>query len=540
MDQMGGTSEFTGVEAPGTETAGSPRSGLSANGTANRLDQGASRRWRTVWRVHFYAGVFALPILILLSLTGLVILYTEPIQNAMQGDLRTVVVGDERVPLEEQRATVVEAFPGLTVGGVIPPKADDRSTLFSMQGSEGPVREVFVNPYTGKILGSHTQGSDLVGLANRLHGTLNNDSLTVKLPSLSGIFGDRPAFADYPVGELIVEVFACWGLVLAATGIFLWWPRKAGTGKPMFFPRLARLKKGGRARWRDLHALGGIAFAGILVFFVTSGLPWSSYWGEDWTFASSKVTPAAQFDLPVSAVARTGDLDRFDKPIEWAVRDVPVPASGTGGAHHGEDRRSGNRAATSNDDLDENTRPATMSLDQIARVARAERMQPGYTITLPVDSSDDGVYGSYVLADPWPARLHTSKTVYLDQFSGATLARTGPYDNGALAQATSFGVQNHMGTQYGLATRIVMTGGALLLLWMAFTAMVMWWKRRPKGTAGFPRRSADASLPRGLKWSTATIGIVYPLWAISALLVFAIDRFAIRRIRPLRAIFGMR
>ena len=40
-----------------------------------------------------------------------------------------------------------------------------------------------VDPYSAKVLGAATMGGGTVGLANRLHGTLNNESLTVPLLS---------------------------------------------------------------------------------------------------------------------------------------------------------------------------------------------------------------------------------------------------------------------------------------------------------------------------------------------------------------------
>jgi len=104
---------------------------------------------------------------------------------------------------------------------------------------------VYVDPYTGKVLGDQDPGAGIVGLSNRLHGFLNNDSLTVPMPTLGGVFGDEPTFTDMAVGDMALEVFACWGLVLAITGIYLWWPRKKGTGKALFVPRL---NKTGRAR----------------------------------------------------------------------------------------------------------------------------------------------------------------------------------------------------------------------------------------------------------------------------------------------------
>ena len=537
--------QFTGVKTreplPTTgisEPLGPPPNGQSPAGAAQ-----ASRRWRTVWRIHFYAGMLALPVLVLLSLTGLVILYTDPVNNTFGANLRTVVPGSQRLALEEQRTAVMLAFPKLRVSGMTMPAGPDRATVFSMT-DDTSFRDVFVNPYTAEVLGSAKQGSNLIGLANRLHGALNlNDGdetgPKVKLPMLSGIFGEGPAFIPVPAGEVIVEVFACWALILAATGIFLWWPRKSGTGKALFLPRWSRLRKGGRARWRDLHALPGIVFSGVLVFFVTTGLPWSGFWGENWSFLSKRITPPPTFTVPASGTVQAGDLDRFGNRIDWAVRDAPVPASGVGSrGHHHEGGGSGAAGSDAS-----GPRPASLPLDAVARIAETERMQPGYSIALPVDTKDEGgrpIYGSFTLTDAWPARLHTSATVYVDQFSGQTLARMTPYDEGALSQLTSFGIQTHMGTQYGLVTRIAMTLGCLLLLWMAFTAVVMWWKRRPRGKAGLPRRSADAALPKGLRVAALAMGVVYPLWAASAVLVLLVDRLLIRRVPRLSRAFGMR
>ena len=39
-------------------------------------------------------------------------------------------------------------------------------------------------------------------------------------------------------------------------------------------------------------------------------------------------------------------------------------------------------------------------------------------------------------------------------------------------------------------------------------------------------------------WIALAIGIIYPQWAVSALIILAVDRFVIRRVRPLRRAFG--
>jgi len=50
----------------------------------------SSRQWRSLWRVHFYSGMFAMPFILLMAVTGLVILYTDPVQQATEGGIRSI------------------------------------------------------------------------------------------------------------------------------------------------------------------------------------------------------------------------------------------------------------------------------------------------------------------------------------------------------------------------------------------------------------------------------------------------------------------
>jgi uncharacterized iron-regulated membrane protein len=109
-----------------------------------------------------------------------------------------------------------------------------------------------------------------------------------------------------------------------------------------------------------------------------------------------------------------------------------------------------------------------------------------------LDDPDEPVYGSYVVVNPWPTRMHDQGALYLDQFSGKTLAHSTPESWGRLQWLTEFGIQTHMGTQYGLVTRVLMTTTCLLVLWNVTTAAVMWNKRRRSGTLGLPRRPSGA------------------------------------------------
>ena len=121
----------------------------------------------------------------------------------------------------------------------------------------------------------------------------------------------------------MVEMTPVWILVLLASGIFLWWPRATERGKP----RLAiRWHKGGRLRWRDLHATTGILLSVVLIGYIVSGLTWSRYWGENWRAIASTVTPGTELDAP-STPAQVGDFDRLGRLLTWAAGVDPTYAS---------------------------------------------------------------------------------------------------------------------------------------------------------------------------------------------------------------------
>jgi uncharacterized iron-regulated membrane protein len=50
----------------------------------------------------------------------------------------------------------------------------------------------------------------------------------------------------------------------------------------------------------------------------------------------------------------------------------------------------------------------------------------------------------------------------------------------------------------------------------------------------------DVRLAWGLVALMVVIGLIYPLWGVTALLVLGVDRFVIRKVPKLRSTFGQR
>jgi uncharacterized iron-regulated membrane protein len=472
-------------------------------------DDAASRRWRAIWRTHFYAGILSMPFLLMMALTGLVILYTQPYRDWSEHNLRVVNPSPEATtkPLEVQLASVRTVMPDVKVTSVVVPRNATAATSFGLEDG----RETFVDPYSATVLGSADPKGGLIGVANRFHGYANNNQLKVSLPSVSGLSGDGSIMKRYVVGDLLLEVMGGWVLVLVASGVYLWWPRRTRQEK-----QTAVHSK--RHRWRTLHSIPGLGLSLLLGFLIVSGMPWSEYWGNNFTSVANKISPNKWIDAPNSDVVTLGDMDRFGNRIEWNTGNAVIPNSP--------------QTSGSSD-------PGTLSLDRIVRIAEAEKMKPGYIISFPVETTDETGRGSYTLANSWPRKTGESHTVYLNRYSGKTISAMTADGAGSVSVAAATLVSIHMGTQFGLIDRIVMTLACVLTMWSILSATVMFLKRRRPGTVGLPRRPRELAMANRLIAMFVVLGIAYPLWGASALTILGIDRFVIRKTR-LRATFGQR
>jgi uncharacterized iron-regulated membrane protein len=260
-----------------------------------------------------------------------------------------------------------------------------------------------------------------------------------------------------------------------------------------------------------------------MVLTIISGLAWSTYWGPNFTSLANEISPNSWTDAPASTLGTRGDLDRLGNTIPWNTGDRPIPAS---------------YATVADGSL-----PAPLSLDDVVRIARRERMKPGFTVTLPANVTDEQskvvTYGAFTMSNSWPRRTGEARDVFLDQFSGRTLGEQDANGYGSVSYGLDTLVSTHMGTQLGIANRILMTSVCVLALWSVVSAIAMYSKRRRKGSFGLPRRPENLRLGWGLWTIGALMVVVFPEWGVTALAILGFDHFVIQRTR-LRRTFGQR
>ncbi|MFD0390085.1 PepSY domain-containing protein [Tistrella bauzanensis] len=108
--------------------------------------------------------------------------------------------------------------------------------------------------------------------------------------------------------------------------------------------------------------------------------------------------------------------------------------------------------------------------------------RPGYKLSVP--RAPDGVYTAMV----FPHDLARQQIIHLNRWTGETLIDARYADYGTVARLTEWGVNVHMGQEYGPVNRLVLLIACIGLAAMCLAAPVMWWKRRPKAGWQHPDR----------------------------------------------------
>jgi len=445
----------------------------------------ARNGYATVWRWHFYAGLFTAPFLLILAITGALYLFNDELNDLIYPQLRFAPSGDAVLPAGDLVAAVREAYPRDTVTRIDMPVSPGRTAMAFVTPEQGEPLRVFVDPGDGTILGDVIYAHTLVGFADVMHGSL-----------LLGRGGDA-----------LVELAASWALVLVITGLYLWWPR-GRRSRAFRFDRRTR----GRKRWREIHRLVGVYTAVMIVFLIITGLPWASFWGDR---VLSPVSNAMGLGYPPQ-LRHHGGGEASAEPVKtmvdtlgdapWALQQAPLPHVHH---HHGEH---GGELDTS-----------TAAINRVHDILAGQGLPYGYRLSIPADAGDP--YSAYT----YPDRPQGQRTLHVDSGGHRLLVNVGFDDYGAIAKAVELGVALHMGNYFGRANQIVMLLTCVAIVALVITGVVMWWRRRPAGGLGAP----DSPPIRKRYWLAITLTLLalLPLAGLSLLLVLALEKGMMARRR---------
>ncbi len=437
--------------------------------------------YQTVWRWHFYAGIFVIPFLIILSLTGIVMLYDQQIQNfRFDGKLTIEVLPQQqRLSAVEQLDLISKNYPDGKVVKYLPARQLDQANFFSMVLKDKTL-QVALNPYSGEVLQVIDRDDSWYALANDIHGSL-----------LLGDWGDR-----------VIETATGFIILLIASGLFLW--LSARRSKSIVF--IPTIRKGKRVFFNQLHSSIGIYTLLFLILFVVSGLSWSGVWGAKLVQAWNSFPAEKWGDIPLSDDTHASLNQGVMEEIPWNLEQTKLPLSQATASHNN---------------------AAQVDLNTIVEIAKTLTMQQ-YQINLP--SGPKAVYtlsADTMSGDVSDPRL--DRTVHIDQYSGAVLVDTGWSEYSLMAKFMAAGIGLHQG-DLGWVNLLVNTLLCLLYILICLTGIYMWWQRKPIKSQQSSGVSLNApkAISHSKRWyqgmvAVVLIGALLPLTGFAIVIVLLLD-----------------
>ncbi|AWH93493.1 hypothetical protein A6035_16365 [Dietzia lutea] len=417
-------------------------------------------------RVHFYAGVFVAPFLIVAALSGALYALSPTLERIVYSDQITAPPSPTALPLEQQIGSAQTRFPGLDVVQIWPavePGVATRILFADDTLADGLNRAVFVDPATGAV-----------------QGDLSSYSGMGELPVRSWISSLHRDLRLGSPGEFYSELAASWLLVLALSGLVLWWRKvrstrhgKSSTGRTLFGGLPAR--PGSRQKTMSLHATLGTWFTIAILGIAVTGLTWSTFAGANVDSVVERMSWRSD-PLQTSLVADATDVEEHSEHFGHGTADLSFQ----------------------------------IPVDQAADVLAAAR-QSG--IDGPVQMVPPSApHTAWSVSERWVPWTFSSDSVAVDGSTGRIVDTLAFEDQSLYSKLSSWGIYLHMGVLFGLPLQIALAATSLAIVAVAVLGYRMWWKRRP--TRG--------GLPTGLGRLT---GHHWPAYLIAAAVAVAVGMF---------------
>jgi uncharacterized iron-regulated membrane protein len=470
---------------------------------------------RTVWRWHFYAGLFCIPFILWLSVTGTVFLFHPQIQHWLDRPYDRLTIG-QRATANAQVQAALAAVPGSTLDAYELPHTSSSAAQVLVDKGTQQFR-VYIHPQTLAVLHIDNEDHRIDVFTSRLHGEL--------------LIGNA--------GSYIVELAGSWAVVMIVTGLFLWWPRSATGLGGVLYPRL---RADGRVFWKDIHSVTGIYVSFFALFLLFTGLPWAKSWGgylkavrhfsaglavkQDWTTSSADAraaraarTAAAQSDMSGMSTMHTMP----GQPQAHHMEGMP----NMNAVEHAQHAVWGRHAtALSGPD-------AFAALDKMVATVAPLGLTPPVLISPPMKAGGN-----------WTAKSDTRDRplrvdLVLDGKTAAILSRTDFHSKPWLDRVIGTGIAAHEGQLFGVANQLVSLLTVIGVVTLSVSGLVMWWKRRPEGVLGAPAAVRRIPFSAALIAAMVAFGLYFPFLGGSMVLVALVERFILGRIPYTRRWLGL-
>jgi uncharacterized iron-regulated membrane protein len=254
---------------------------------------------KIIFWCHLTAGVLAGLIILLMSVTGVLLAFEPQIVRFAERDMRRVQPPEEnavRLGPQVLLAKALEAKPNAKPTGLTL-QADKTASASLALGREGVL---YLNPYTGEVLGEGAKATrGFFRVVTDWHRWL-------------GMQDESRA-----IGRAITGACNAAFLLLALTGIYIWWPKQLSWRflKPIIF--FKRRHNTPRARDFNWHNTIGFWSSSILILLTITGLVISYQWANNLLYRLTGNQPPAQQQVPPAAAPNTQVRTEQEPRIEF-------------------------------------------------------------------------------------------------------------------------------------------------------------------------------------------------------------------------------
>lgn len=462
---------------------------MSSKSQSPGRDEQARRLYRMVWRWHFYAGVFCIPLVIWLACTGSIYVFKPQIERWLDRPYDHLSLSGSRATPAQIALAAVGSVPGSTLHYYELPTSAQGAVRVIVGVGKDEYR-VYINPVALNPLKIVNEEDRPMRIVFRLHGEL--------------MAGDR--------GSRLVELAASWAVVLIVSGLYLWWPRQSQRFAGVLW---IRLHQGRRIFWRDLHAVTGVWISAFALFLLLTGLPWAKGWGTYFKKVRQVTgTAVAKQDWSTGTSSEIAQRE--------AMNRNSLAAAGMEHAGHMGHTMSGIANAAGYDPLNR-------------LVPAAHELHLAYPVLIMPAMTSDGPWT--VKSDAQNRPLRT--TVMMDPVSARIVQREDFGQRHLLDRILGVGIAAHEGQLFGIANQILSVVTAMGLVTLCISAVVLWWRRRSVGVLGAP---VPMARPR---WSLALVAVILalalylPAMAASLVIVVLLEKLVFSRIHPVRRWLGL-
>lgn len=213
-----------------------------------------------ILQLHQILGLLTGLVVFIVSITGCLWVFKDEIESLYKKPFEIKVENTDIITVTKARELAKEVFPDKHVHGTIYGKPDEALEVIFYELEPEFYQSVFLNPYTGEVLGIKDHFSGFFAFVLKGH-------VRLWLPP--------------EIGELVVSVSVLLFMLILVSGLILWWPKKGKNLKQ-------RLKFDWKptTKWKrknfDLHAVLGfyVYILGFILAFTGSIMAF------DWMYSS--------------------------------------------------------------------------------------------------------------------------------------------------------------------------------------------------------------------------------------------------------------